>query len=295
MVKCKAVALSAILLSMALFTGCGDSSPKDTEAVVSVESESRDTEKHEEALENGTVGSETVNEQSEPDADTAGTSTAASSDDTNAGENVGVRDETLKGRGHSDSGREEPEYENVRGYVVIPYNEYSLTQTDSFTETPWSVPVYGKEGNSYVENGAVEHKTEVVVKSQELEHEGYGGYSGHLLVERLDNSEEFYINVSNFLTKPYWTCTDLDEAILAGYFIGEYHGVSGNAPVDKGNEIVELDDGMLVLAIGPTGMYGRGGPDRNTNSIEAVVFKEWKYGYGGVSVFFNKDDLSIVY
>lgn len=32
-------------------------------------------------------------------------------------------------------------------------------------------------------------------------------------------------------------------------------------------------------------MYGRGGPDRNTNSIEAVVFKEWKYGYGGGSVF----------
>lgn len=79
------------------------------------------------------------------------------------------------------------------------------------------------------------------------------------------------------------------------YFIGEYHGVSGNAPVNKSNEIVELDDGMVVLVIGPTDLYGRGGPDRNTNSIEAVVFKEWKYGYGGVSVFFNKDDLSIVY
>lgn len=295
MVKCKVMALSAILLSMALFTGCGDNSRKDTEAVDSVETQITDTEKKETASETSTMGSEAVNEQTVPEVDTNGSSTAASSDDTNAGENAGVRDETLRGRGHSDSGREEPEYENVIGYVVIPYNEYSLTQTDSFTETPWSVPVYGKEGNSYAENGAVEHKTEVVVKSQKLEHEGYGGYSGYLLVERLDNSEQFYINVGNFLTKPYWTYTDLDEAVLAGYFIGEYHGVSGNAPVDKGNEIVELDDGMLVLVIGPTGLYGRGGPDRNTNSIEAIVFKEWKYGYGGVSVFFNKDDLSIVY
>ena len=116
-----------------------------------------------------------------------------------------------------------------------------------------------------------------------------------MLAERLDNSEQFYINVGNFLTKPYWTYTDLDEAVSVGYFIGEYHGVSGNAPVNKSNEIVELDDGMVVLVIGPTDLYGRGGPDRNTNSIEAVVFKEWKYGYGGVSVFFNKDDLSIVY
>ena len=105
----------------------------------------------------------------------------------------------MNGRGHSDSGREEPRYENIIGYVVIPYNEYSLTQSDTFTETPWSVPVYGKEGDSYVENGAVEHKTEVIVKSQELEHEGYGGYSGYLLVERLNNSEQFYINVDNFL------------------------------------------------------------------------------------------------
>ncbi|MEY8532940.1 hypothetical protein AALH30_05330 [Blautia pseudococcoides] len=295
MVKCRVMALSVILLSVALFTGCGDNSRQDTEAIASVGAEITDTGKNEAASETGTGGSEAVNELSVPEVDTDGTSTAASSDNTNAEENVGIRDETLNGRGHSDSGREEPRYENIIGYVVIPYNEYSLTQSDTFTETPWSVPVYGKEGDSYVENGAVEHKTEVIVKSQELEHEGYGGYSGYLLVERLNNSEQFYINVDNFLTKPYWTYTNLDEAVLAGYFIGEYHGVSGNAPVNKSNEIVELDDGMMVLVIGPTGTYGRGGPDRNKNSIEAVVFKEWKYGYGGVSVFFNKDDLSIVY
>lgn len=35
------------------------------------------------------------------------------------------------------------------------------------------------------------------------------------------------------------------------------HGVSGNATVDKGNEIVELDDGMLILVIGlPVCMAG---------------------------------------
>ena len=168
MVKCRVMALSVILLSVALFTGCGDNSRQDTEAIASVGAEITDTGKNEAASETGTGGSEAVNELSVPEVDTDGTSTAASSDNTNAEENVGIRDETLNGRGHSDSGREEPRYENIIGYVVIPYNEYSLTQSDTFTETPWSVPVYGKEGDSYVENGAVEHKTEVIVIFMEL-------------------------------------------------------------------------------------------------------------------------------
>ena len=102
------------------------------------------------------------------------------------------------------------------------------------------------------------------------------------------------MNVSNFITKPYWTYSPL-EAVRVGNFVAEYHQVSDYWPVDKSNEKVELDESTVVLAIRATGLYGKGGPDDDTNQIEAVVFKEWKYGYGGVSVFFNVDDLTIVY
>lgn len=202
--------------------------------------------------------------------------------------------DSIIGRGHSDSSREEPQYENVSGYVAV-YDTHSLEKDDSFVNTPWTVPIYAKDKQFWIEDGYIEHKTEITVVSQQLEHLGYGSYGGYLLVERNDTQEQFYISVRNFITKPYWTYTDLDEAVSVGCFIAEYNQVSDYYPVDKGNKKVELDSKTKVLVIGRTGLYGGDGPDQDTTSIEAIVFKEWKYGYGGVSVYFNKNDLTIVY
>lgn len=201
----------------------------------------------------------------------------------------------LKGRGWSDSGRSEPQYENILGYVVIDYIDTKLTKTDDCFNTLWAVPIYEKDKQFYVECGTIDHKTPVAVKSQELKHEGYGAYSGYLIVERLDNGEELCIDVGNFITNPYWESSDLISAVSTGYYIAEFNQKSDYFPVSKSNEKVLLDDGTKVLAVRKTGTYGRNGPDDSTNQIEAEVFKEWKYGYGGVSVFFNKEDLSIVY
>lgn len=210
--------------------------------------------------------------------------------------NKEIKYEELNGRGYSDSGREEPSYINVFGYVAIGYNEeHLLSHTDSYTETPWMVSTYEKDKQFYVENGAIEHKTEVVVREQELKHEGYGAYSGYLLVEKFDSDEQFYINVNNFITKPYWTYDDLKSAVTIGYCIAEYNQVSDYYPVNSSNKKVELNDATKVLLVGKTGLYGRNGPDNNVNSIETIVFKEWEYGYGGVNVFFNPQDLSILY
>lgn len=107
--------------------------------------------------------------------------------------------EHVNGRGRSDAGREEPQYENLTGYVAV--YDSSIKQTDAFMEVPWVISTYEKDKQFYAENGTVDHKTEIIVKSQELEHEGYGQYSGYLLVERLDNGEQFYINVSNFIDR----------------------------------------------------------------------------------------------
>jgi len=37
------------------------------------------------------------------------------------------------------------------------------------------------------------------------------------------------------------------------------------------------------------------GYNKENNPILGIVFKEWKYGYGGVNVFFNEKDLTVTY
>ncbi len=203
--------------------------------------------------------------------------------------------ENLKGRGHSDAGRQEPNYKNVIGYVVIgSKEEYSLQHTDSFPETPWVVPIYDKVEDDFTEIGFIEHKTKIIVKSQQLKHEGYGAYSGFLLVENIDTSEQFYINVRNFITNPYWTFSDLKEAVSIGDYIAEYNQVSDYPPVDSRNKKVDLDNGIKILVVGKTGLSGIG-PNIHKNPIEAIVFKEWEYGYEAAYIYFNPNDLSILY
>jgi len=205
----------------------------------------------------------------------------------------GIRDESLAGHGHSDAGRSEPQYVGVVGYAVNWGESYY--DDEEYLSGNWTVPIYEKDKQFYNEVGTIAHKTEVLVVSQELEHEGYSAYSGYLTVEDIAAKEQYIIDVMNFITKPYWTYDDLLNAVSVGHFIAEFNQVSDYYPVNKSNEKVELEDGTIVHVIGKTGTYGRNGPDDETNQIEAIVFKEWKYGYGGVSVFFNVDDLKLIY
>lgn len=206
---------------------------------------------------------------------------------------IGVRDESLEGHGRSDSGRSEPQYVGIIGYAVNYGKSYY--DKEEYLNANWTVPVYEKDKQFYNEVGTIAHKTEILVLSQELEHEGYGAYSGYLTVEDMATGEQYLIDVMNLGTKPYWTYDDLLKAVSAGHFIAEYNQVSDYYPVNKSNEKVELEDGTIVHVIGKTGTYGKNGPDDETNQIEAIVFKEWKYGYGGVSVYFNIDDLTLTY
>ena len=206
---------------------------------------------------------------------------------------VGIRDESLEGHGRSDSGRSEPQYVGIIGYAVNYGKSYY--DQEEYLSGNWTVPVYEKDKQFYNEIGTIAHKTEVLVLNQELEHEGYGRYSGYLTVEDTATQEQYIISVYSFITKPYWTYTDLLEAVSVGHFIAEFNQVSDYYPVNKSNEKVELEDGTIIHVIGKTGTYGKNGPDDDTNQIEAIVFKEWKYGYGGVSVFFNVADLTLIY
>lgn len=193
----------------------------------------------------------------------------------------------LKGRGNSDIGRSEPQYENITGYVAsYDDEEYSI-------EPNWQIPIYQKDKQFYEECGKIAHKTKVLVLEQELEHSSHGFYKGYLLVKDIDTENTFYINVKNFINTPYWKYTDLYEAALVGEYIAEFNQESDYYPVNKNGKKVELPDGMKVLVTGKTGLMRD--VDDDTHPIEATVYKEWEYGYGGVAVYFTAEDLSIVY
>lgn len=213
-------------------------------------------------------------------------------EDENEGDTVELedkRDTSLNGRGNADVGRSEPEYVGLIGYIAVQNGD---TNYDKIDEVVWNVPTYVKDKQFWVEDGKIEHKTEVLVKEQFLEHEGYGRYSGYLCVEKTDTKEQVYIDVKEFVTNPYWLAADAREAVRFGDFIAKFKQVSDYYPVNKSGEKVELADGTMVLAVGTTGTYGKGGPDKDTNEIEAVVISN---SDNSSRIFINKNDLTIVY
>ena len=50
---------------------------------------------------------------------------------------------TIKGRGYSDSGRSEPQYENLQRYVAMYDSE--IPKTDACFITPWTTSTYEKD------------------------------------------------------------------------------------------------------------------------------------------------------
>lgn len=209
----------------------------------------------------------------------------------------GQRNENLKGRGRSDEGRNEPNYVGVIGYAAVSSDEsYDLEQTDDIDNPElWTIPTYEKDNQFWNETEkTIPHKSEVLVKNQELEHEGWGSYSGYLKVEDIKSSEEYFINVRNFITKPYWENKyDIIDAASEGALIGEYHQNSEYYPVNSSGEKVDVDEGVKLLVCGTSNSIDNTDPD--TKSIEAVVWKEWSKGYGGVKVYFNPKDLTKCY
>lgn len=199
-----------------------------------------------------------------------------------------IRNGNLNGRGTSDNGREEPNYENVIGYVVVGSKQQDeIEKTDNFSDLSlWNIPTYEKDKQFWNETGVtIPHKTEVVVVEQFLTHRGWGFYYGYLLVKKLDDDTEYYINVDNFITKPYWTYSkNLSEASKIGNYVAVFNQKSDFYPTDRDGKKVEIPDGQKVLVTGEE--YGK---------IEAYVWKQWRLGYGGVTVCFEPDDLEIIY
>ena len=213
-----------------------------------------------------------------------------------SGNVLNVRRSWADDRGMVRTSKYEPDYIGALGFAAV-YDNQNMEKNANFGTTPWKVPVYQKDKQFWQETGSIDHKTEVVVIGQELElpKRSYSTSrcSGYLQVIRMDTGEACWLNVENFVTSAYWE-KSLTGAMEKGYCIASFKQVSDYYPVTKGKEKTELEDGTLVLLPMKSKNYASS-PDKTNNPIVGIVFKEWKYGFGGVNVFFNEADLTLVY
>ncbi|MBR4577223.1 MAG: hypothetical protein IKO25_08460 [Clostridia bacterium] len=213
------------------------------------------------------------------------------------GKVIEVRRSWESDRGAVGKSKYEPEYIATLGYAAV-YTEEDLEKNSAFSTTPWKIPVYRKDRQFWEQDGTIDHKTEVVVIGQELElpKRAYSSSSrctGYLHVIRMDTGEGCWLNVDNFVVKPYWE-NSLADAQERGYCIAAFKQVSDYYPVTKGNTKAELEDGTMVLLPVKVMVSGTS-PDKVNNPVGGIVFKEWKYGFGGVTVWFNEKDLELTY
>lgn len=199
-------------------------------------------------------------------------------------------------RGTTGSSGTEPDYVSVLGYAAV-YTDQHLEENAAFGTTPWEIPVYRKDKQFWEEDGTIAHKTEVVVIGQELElpsrKRSGARCSGHLHVIRMDTGASCWIDVANFVTKPYWE-NSLTSAREKGYCIAVFRQKSDYYPVIRGNKKAELADGTQVLLQVESNLTGSS-PDKKNNPVGGLVFTEGKKGSSAVTVWFNEADLTLSY
>ena len=136
----------------------------------------------------------------------------------------------MKGRGNPDVPGQEPDYRGVVGYMVLQ-SSWDMSRFSTFASSPWVLPVYEQNGRRWKVVGDIQHKTPVLVTDQRIK-EGMGHkYTGYLHIVRLDSGEQGWIDVTQFVTVPYWTMS-LEKAVNYGYCIAVYSNKSGVDPVD---------------------------------------------------------------
>ncbi|MFR6521068.1 MAG: hypothetical protein ACLUPZ_03310 [Lachnospiraceae bacterium] len=214
-----------------------------------------------------------------------------------------VFDTSIHGRGHSDSGREEPQYVGLYGYTALTSYEAEKESVDPSNAeqlgttpltTPWYVPTYTKiDADHYQESVSLEHKTIVKVISQDLTHDGWGVYSGYLDVNVVgDQTATVYtIDVSNFITNAYWDMPILNS-IGYGCCLAKYSQVSEYLPVYNDNRIADIPPESTVLI---STIMDAPKVDASARQIEARYYYDANDGDEYSTIYFNIDDLTIIY
>ena len=198
------------------------------------------------------------------------------------------------GRGLPDEQGVEPDYRGVVGYASLQ-SDWEVSKFNTFTQTPWQLPTYELKKDDWEVAGTIKHKTPVLVVDQKIR-EGKGHkYFGYLQAVRLDNHNMIWIDVTQFVTVPYWTF-ELRDAVKYGYCIAVYKNSTRNEPMDRKKHRGILPDGLQVLMC-YTASARYFSPNRETNPLLGIVFKgkEKKDAYTRTFLFFNQEDLTLIY
>ena len=198
-----------------------------------------------------------------------------------------------KGRGIPDAAGEEPDYRGIIGYAALQTG-WEVSRFNTFTTTPWILPVYGEDWKEK-RNEMIRHKTPVLVVDQFI-WEGKGHkYTGYLYVVRLDSMKEAWIDVSQFVTVPYWTL-EATEAVKYGYCIAVYRDKSRYEPMDRKAHRGTVPDGTRVLLCYSNPPKFRS-PDKEHNPLLGIVFRSKKESesHFRTFLFFNPEDLNLIY
>ena len=199
----------------------------------------------------------------------------------------------MKGRGNPDTPGVEPDYRGVVGHAALQTG-WEVSRFNTFTTTPWILPVYGPDWTEQTHD-MIRHKTPVLVVDQFIR-EGKGHkFIGYLYVVRLDNMEEVWIDVTQFVTVPYWTL-GVTEAARYGYAIAVYRDKSRWEPMDRKAHRGTVPDGTRVLLCYSNPPKFRS-PDKEHNPVLGIVFRSKKESesHFRTFLFFNADDLDLIY
>lgn len=186
-------------------------------------------------------------------------------------------------------GRQEPRYEGLEGYLADRQYAPDARSLKRLPPIPWSVRILEQAGPSRWEKGGAHLpvKTPVVVLSQSLAHQGFGHYTGTLRVRtRASRPTELVIDVENFTESAYWTCAP-HEAARVGPFVARV--AAGRMGVSRDGRWEPLGKEHRVYCNGV-------GTRRDiANPVSCMMYKAFRYGYGGVEFDFASADLSIEY
>ena len=201
----------------------------------------------------------------------------------------------MNGRGKPEVKGQEPDYRGVLGYMALQ-SEWEVSRFNTFVRTPWVLPVYdGPDGDRVA--GEIQHKTPVLVIDQQIKERLKYRFAGRLQVIRLDTSEIVWVDVTQFVTVPYWTL-DVTEAVKYGFSIVVYRSKSRHEPMDRKKHTGPLPDGSWVLLCEAAKFPYHISPDKENRPLLGIIFRsnrEDSEAYRRYFLFFNAEDLTLVY
>jgi hypothetical protein len=108
--------------------------------------------------------------------------------------------------------------------------------------------------------------------------------------------EETWIDVTQFVTVPYWTL-ELKEAAKYGFCVAVYRSRSRYEPMDRKKHRGPLPEATRVLLCDKTKFPRYNSPDKENHPLLGIVFRSQKESesYFRVFLFFNTEDLTLVY